>query len=170
MKMNAFASVVGVVVVGSCALACSVTAINPGGSGGTDPGTPVKAQALSGTIKGKPFAAKVAIARPGFSSGGKSLDIYAVDATCDKQPQLAAGDHKILASVDTWADGTAFQLDSTHSVTFLEAPSNNFVTFTGRLEVVKAGTATEPGLLALRADDQSSGAVEGQIKVLNCGQ
>jgi len=151
---------------------CSVSTTNPlGGLGSsTDPGTAVKAQPLAGTINGKPFAAKVAIARPGFSGTGKSLDVYATDATCDSPPTLASGDHKILVEVGTWADGAAFQLDSAHSVTFVEEPANNFVTFTGRLEVIKAGTATEPGMIGLRADDQSKGSVEGQIQVLNCAE
>ena len=39
---------------------------------------------------------------------------------------------------------------------------------TGRVEVTSAGSATEPGLLSLRADDGAKGSVEGQIKVLIC--
>lgn len=147
----------------------SIKAVDNGaGSSASDPGSAVKTQPLSGTVNGKPFTAKVAIARPGFSSGEKQIDIYSVDATCDMQPQLAAGDHEILVTVKDWTEGASYQLDFSHSLTFVEAPAQNFITFTGRVEILKAGSDTEPGMLAVRADDQEKGSVEGQIKVVNC--
>ncbi len=151
--------------------ACSIKAVDTGSNGSaSDPGTAVKTQALSGTINGKAFTAKTAIARAGFSSGEKQIDIYDVDATCDMQPQLAAGDHEILVTVKDWTEGSSYQLDFSHSLTFVEAPADNFVTFTGRVEILKAGSDTEPGMIAVRADDMSKGSVEGQIQVLNCGK
>jgi hypothetical protein len=151
-------------------MGCSITSV-PGSSGTqSDPGTSVKSQPLAGTINGKPFTAKVALARPGFSktSGGKELDIYSNDATCDKPPSLLPGDHKILLSVNAWADGSSYQLDLSHSLTFFEQPSENYVTFTGRVEVVKAGSDTDPGMIGVRASDADKGSVEGQVKVINC--
>jgi hypothetical protein len=170
MKLGSFALGFGLLIVGASVSACSITATPGPGGGASDPGTAVKSQPLAGTINGKPFTAKVAIARPGFSGSGKQVDVYDVDATCDQQPALASGDHQILLDVANWADGTAYQLDTSHSLTFVEEPANNFVTFTGRVEVTKTGTADAPGTIALRANDADKGSVEGQVQVLNCAQ
>jgi hypothetical protein len=170
MKFDSFALGCGLLVVSASICACSITATPGSGGGASDPGTAVKSQPLAGTINGKPFTAKVAIARPGFSGSGKQIDVYDVDATCDQQPALASGDHEILLDVASWTDGAAYQLDTGHSLTFVEEPANNFVTFTGRVEVTKAGTSEEPGTISLRANDEDKGSVEGQVKVLNCGQ
>jgi hypothetical protein len=153
------------------AFGCSVTT-TPAGSGdgmpASDPGTPVKSQPLAGTINGKPFTGAVALAHPGSSGSKKSVEVYGADATCDKPAPLATGDHKILVSVDGWTDGSAYELDLNHSLTFVEEPGNNFITFSGRVEVVKAGTNADPGTLRIRANDGDKGSVEGEVKVLSC--
>ena len=154
--------------------ACTVNTVNGGNGGGSDPGTPVKQQPLAGTIDGKSFTAKVALATAGFNgSSSRSLTIYASAATCDNQPQLNDGDMQILVDVDNWSAGNAYQLSLSQSATFVEqkgSTPDNFIITTGRVEVTDPGSTSAMGTLSIRATSSSYGNVEGQVPVLNCMQ
>lgn len=152
------------------------------GSAGDDPGTPVKESPLTGTIKGQTFSAMSAIASAGSSGKGRSLTIYDKAVTCANRFQAGSGT-QILLEVDTWTDGTSFQLGGEgpslfgvtlplHSVTFVtQQPSGtplNTIVSKGRVEVVKAGSGSAAGTLRVRADGGDDGSVEGQVSVTNC--
>lgn len=141
-----------------------------------DPGTPVKETQLQGTIKGQPYTAKSALVTVSGSKSA-SVTIYEVDTTC--ADRFKATGRQILLSVDSWSDGTSFQLGGTqdtplgiplplHSVTFAEG-SNNTIVSKGRVEVVKASGKDVAGILRLRADGGSEGMIEGQVSVTHCG-
>jgi hypothetical protein len=175
----AFASSLGpalgpaVLLAALATAACTVNS-GPGGGGGSDPGSPVKQQALAGTIDGKSFTAKVALASPGFNgSASRSITVYAVAATCDNQPQPSDGDLQILVDVDDWAAGNAYQLSLSHSATFVEekgSSPDNFIITSGRVEVTDPGSATQQGTFSIRATSSDYGSIEGQVPVLNCAQ
>jgi hypothetical protein len=154
------------------ATACSFNA--PGAGGGSDPGTPVKQQPLAGTIDGQSFAARVALASPGFDgTDSRSVTIYTVAATCDSQPQPGDGSLQILVDVSSWTSGSAYELDLSHSVTFVEQKNgtpDNLIVDTGRLEVTDPGSAMQNGTLSLRATSSDFGSVEGQEPVILCSR
>jgi hypothetical protein len=167
--------VVPVVLLAACATAaCTINSGPGGGGGGSDPGTPVKQQALAGTIDGKAFTAKVALASPGFNgSSSRSITVYATAATCDNQPQPADGDLQILVDVDDWTAGNAYELSLSHSATFVEqkgSTPDNFIVTTGRVEVTDPGSATQQGTFSVRATSSDYGNIEGQVPVSNCAQ
>lgn len=168
--------VVGPVTLASLlTLATAACSFNgPGGGGGSDPGTPVKQQPLAGTIDGKSFTAVVALASPGFDgSASRSITIYAAAATCDAPPHDTDGSLEILVDVSSWTGGTAYELDLSHSVTFVEQNNgtpDNLIVDTGRLEVTDPGSAMQNGTLSLRATSSQFGSVEGQVPVVLCNQ
>ncbi len=142
---------------------CSVSATQlPTGSDSTDDGSAVSTQALTGTIAGQPFNALTALRdSDGF------INIYDYATTCAEQKQPASGDVGILMTASTWTDGTAYELSFENGVTFVQFPSNNIISDSGRVEVVSAGDANTPGMLRVRATADSS-SVNGQIAVQNC--
>ena len=151
--------------LGVLALAgCSVTStgLPSGSSGSTDDGSAVSTQALTGTIAGKPFTAVTAI-RDSFGS----VNIYDYATTCAEQKQPASGDVGILLSPSSWTDGTAWELSFSNSVTFVQYPAENYISDSGRVEIVSAGDANTPGQLRIRATADNAN-VEGQVPVLNC--
>lgn len=144
---------------------CSVTTsdLTPSGStSGNDDGSAVSASALSGTIAGKAFTAVTAIR----DSAGY-INIYDYATTCAEQKQPADGDVGILFSADQWTAGSSYELSFSHSVTFVEYPSSNDLSDTGRLEIVSIGDANTPAVIRLRASTGNAN-VQGQVSVLNC--
>jgi hypothetical protein len=147
-----------------------------GGTGASDSGAPVKAQALSGTIQGKSFTGQSAIARTLGSS--TQVTIYGKNVTCTDNVQLMDGEAEILFSVANWMDGASYALNldlsnlsSSRTVTFVVqqgSTPNNLIIGTGRVEVQKAGGMGSNGLIGLRATDPMYGSVEGTVSVQIC--
>ena len=149
---------------------CSVSTSDGGGGGGGDSGGPVKTQALSGSVNGSPFTAKVALAYKLFADDtGTQLRIYDdAAATCaTKEDFPKVGQRYISADIDNFAPGMAYQLDLGHNVTFytLESQDNlsGNIVLNGRVEV--AGSGQQFGL---RANGGSAGSVEGQVPLIIC--
>lgn len=135
--------------------------------------SPVPDTPLQGTLGGRPFVARSALARqPAGPSDTprKWIDIYDVEVGCDDF--LPATDRSIIGTVP-WTSGTEYALSFSQSVTFVldEAdgtPVNHLVT-DGRLEVVDAPTAVgAKGRLRLRAIKGDAGFVEGAVDVTVC--
>lgn len=135
-----------------------------------DSGGPVAVTPLKGTIGGKEFVGKVAIASPGSSDSKRQISIYNVDVDCSGEKQKA--EQQILTSVE-WTAGVSknLKLDfsgESQTVTFVTAPGENVISVQGRIEIIEAPTdANAQGKLRLRAtaDDNH---VEGEIPVLVC--
>lgn len=147
--------------------AVAVLAVTLGLScGGASGGTPVKSQALTGTIDGKPWTVAFADLGTAFSDGDRFLNLYSEARTCNDfspptQPSL-------ITSVK-WNVGTT----DSQQITFVVpkpgggAPSNR-PTFGQRLEILSAPDAGT-GTIRLRATDGSSAnSVEGEATVTLC--
>lgn len=161
----------------SCVVALSAFAVLSVGcsssdSDGDDSGGPVASSPLSGTIDGKPFEAKSAIATPDPKDGEASITVYDIEATCETMnPQV---DRRILTSVP-WTPGTErnLKLDFTdmkgsQTVTFVLGSSNNIISNSGRIEILEAPSEKgAKGKIRLRASAQSH-RVEGEIAVTVC--
>jgi len=148
--------------------ACSVST-SPSNGSGSDPGTPVKQQALTGNINGHAFTAVSAIAQSD-GQGGQSITIYSTAVTCTVQPALPP--LQILLDVTSWKGGTAYELDLTDAVTFVDQTSgspDNLVLDTGRVEVTAPASGATTWTLGLRATSSSFGSVEGDVPVTVCG-
>jgi hypothetical protein len=138
-----------------------------------DPGTPVKMQALTGTIQGQSFTAQSAIAQSD-GMGGRLVTINATNLGCTDVPMRADGDRWILVGVSDWTAGTSYQLkldlsgQPSHTATFVVqqgGTSDNLIVATGRVEVQQTGMNAE---LGLRANDPRFGSVEGTVAVTEC--
>lgn len=137
---------------------------------------PVAATPLTGSIEGKTFEAKSAIAKKGFDDGEKSIDIYDTAVTCkDFSPKA---ERKILISVP-WTAGTnrdfKFSLGGgdSQTATFVVQKSEsdtpqNIISTQGRVEIIDApAEAGQIGKIRLRAT-ASGNNVEGEIAVEVC--
>ncbi len=164
--MNRFFGVVALSTFAVFSVGCSSS-----DGGGDDSGGPVASSPLSGTIDGKPFVAKSAIATPD-KDGEASITVYDIEATCDGQsPEV---DRRILTSVP-WTAGTErnLKLDFTdmagsQTVTFVLGSSNNIISNSGRIEILEAPSEKgAKGKIRLRASAQSH-SVEGEIAVTVC--
>ena len=162
------------VISRACTVLCllAVAACSSSDSG-EDSGEPVASSPLSGTVDGKPFAAKSAIARSSGGGDKRSISIYDVDATCDDaSPQT---DREILFSVP-WKAGTSrplkldfTDLNGSQTVTFVVGKSNNIISNSGRIEVLEAPTEKgTTGKIRVRASADGH-SVEGEIAVQVCG-
>ena len=156
-----------------------LTAFAAGCSSEDDPAEktgPVAATPLTGSIEGKAFDAKSAVARKGFDDGEKSIDIYDTAVTCkDFSPKA---ERKILISVP-WTAGTnrdfKFSLgggDSQTATFVIQANESdtprNIVSTQGRVEIIDApAEAGAKGKIRLRAV-ASEHNVEGEIEVEVC--
>jgi len=161
---------------------CLMTASVAGCSSEDDPAEktektgPVAATPLTGSIEGKAFEAKSAIARKGFEDGEKSIDIYDTAVTCkDFSPKAQ---RKILISVP-WTAGTNrdfnFSLSGgdSQTATFViheneSDTTQNIISTEGRVEIIEA--PSEPGAMGkIRLRAVASGNnVEGEIAVEVC--
>jgi hypothetical protein len=155
-----------------------VTAFAAGCSSDDDPAEktgPVAASPLTGSIEGKTFAAKSAVARKGFEDGEKSIDIYDTAVTCEDFSPKA--ERRILISVP-WTAGTQrdFKLSlggaDGQTATFVierdSTTTDNVVSAQGRVEIIDAPTEKgATGKIRLRAVAQDNN-VEGEIAVAVC--
>jgi hypothetical protein len=160
-----------VVLVGVAALAGG--AVGCGSSDDDAPTGPVSTSPLTGTIEGKEFVGKVALAKKGFEEGEKSIDIYDADVKCadfGERPE-----RQILISVP-WTAGTEkdfkFSLGGDgQTATFVvkkDGETNNIIATTGRVEIITAPTEVgEKGTIRLRAIADTH-RVEGEISVEVC--
>jgi hypothetical protein len=148
-------------------LAAASAACGSDGSDGEGSDGPVSSSPLAGTIDGKPFTARSALLRAGFSGDSeRMLSIYDVDATCGKG---VTSDREILTSIP-WTTGYADDLgfNGKPTVTFVVGAANNHVATVGRIEVVDATTdGTTLGTVRLRATMKEH-KVEGEVKVQVC--
>jgi hypothetical protein len=160
----------GVVALSSVAV-LSVGCSSSDGDG-DDSGGPVASGPLAGTIDGKPFTAKSAIATPDKDGGKTSITVYDIDVTCESSnPQV---DRRILTSVP-WKAGTErnlkldfSDLNGSQTVTFVLGSSNNIISNSGRIEVLEAPSEKgAKGKIRLRASAQSH-SVEGEVAVTVC--
>jgi hypothetical protein len=135
---------------------------------------PVAASPLTGSIEGKAFEGKSAIARKGFDDGEKSIDIYDTAVKCaDFSPKA---DRRILISVP-WTANTQrdfkFSLGSSdgQTATFVierDSKTDNVISTQGRVEILEAPTEKGAmGKIRLRAVAQEN-SVEGEIAVEVC--
>jgi hypothetical protein len=161
-----------VVLVGVAALAGG--AVGCGSSDDDAPTGPVSASPLTGTIEGKEFVGKVALAKKGFEEGEKSIDIYDADVSCadfggERPPRW------IMISVP-WTPATEkdfkFGLGGDNqTATFVvqkDGETNNIIATTGRVEIITAPTEVgEKGKIRLRAIADTN-KVEGEISVEVC--
>jgi hypothetical protein len=126
---------------------------------------------LTGTIDGRDFTAKSALASKSFSDASKKdVEIYDVDATCAARPQMKDGSREILTSVPWKAAATDFGFPG-QTATFVVQKGNtpdNLISTEGRVEVVNApSNVGDKGQLRLRAIFEAN-SVEGQIDVQVC--
>ena len=89
----------------------------------TDSGGPVAATPLQGSIAGKDFVGKIAIAPPGFQDEGskRQITIYDIDVGCNGG---SGGGHEILTSIE-WTAGLTKNL----KLDFSGGSDNQTVTF-----------------------------------------
>lgn len=160
-------------------VACLLALVLVGcGGEGDSPSTPstqssVPDAALEGTLGGRPFVARSALAHapPDPSdTTHKWIDIYDVEVSCDDF--FPSTDRSIIASVP-WKAGTAYSFDYKQNVTFViddaDGTPVNYLVSTGRLELVDAPTAVgAKGRLKLRASNDKAGSVEGSVDVTVC--
>ncbi len=155
-----------------CLSGLSVVGCSSADEDGGDSGGPVASSPLEGTIDGKPFTAKSALARPSGDSGEVMITVYDVDAKCDgASPQV---DRRILTSVP-WKANTArnLKLDfsdvkGSQTVTFVLGSSNNIISNSGRIEILDAPSGkNEKGKIRLRASAREH-RVEGEVEVQVC--
>lgn len=134
---------------------------------------PVAASPLKGTIEGKDFVGKTALAKKGFDPGEKSIDIYDTDVKCDEFG--ASPPRSILISVP-WSAGTSkdfkFALgEDGQTATFViqrDDKTDNIVSTQGRVEILEAPTEKgATGKMRLRAVAKDN-SVEGEISVQVC--
>ena len=151
----------------------TVTGCSSSGGASTDSGGPVATTPLKGTIAGKDFIGKIAIAQPGFADEGSKKEISIYDTDVDCSGAQAGGDHHILTSIE-WTAGIAknlkldFSGGDNQTVTFVTGPGENVISNQGRIEVIEAPTdVNAKGKLRLRATAESN-HVEGEIAVLVC--
>jgi hypothetical protein len=163
-----------ILVIG-LALSAAACSLNSTSSGDDGPTGPVASSPLTGSIDGKDFTAKSAVARKGFDDGKKSIDIYDTDVTCDTFDDKA--ERKILIDVP-WTAGTtkdfSFSLSSgssSQTATFVidkGGTPDNIIATTGRVEIIDAPTDKgTTGKMRLRAIAQGN-KVEGEIPVQVC--
>jgi hypothetical protein len=135
-------------------------------SGGGAP--PIPPTPLHGTVAGKPFTAKSAVARKSASAPEKkAVSIYDVDATCERgSPGMV--DHYVLV-VPVWKVGVP--QDGLFSAAFNDlstTPGLIGVAEETHIEVVSAPTEVgQTGILRVRARYKTD-FVEGQIDVKVC--
>src|SRR5438105_4698786 len=131
-----------VFALGLSAAACSINSTSSGSDGPTGP---VATSALTGTVDGKDFVAKSALARKGFDEGKKSIDIYDSDVTCDTFNDKS--ERKILIDVP-WTAGTSKDFKFSfggdgQTATFVidkGGTPDNIIATTGRVEIIDAPT------------------------------
>jgi hypothetical protein len=136
------------------------------GDGDESAPPPIPSKPLSGTLAGKPFTAKAALAKK--SVGGdpdeKAVSIYDVDATCDKSPNV---DRFILTTV-VWQIGAKQGFLNTSFNDFGQTPGVIGIADDSQLEVVSAPTeAGARGKIRLRARYEQD-SVEGEIEPIIC--
>lgn len=162
------AIILGLSVVGLCAVGCSSSS-----SSDDEPTGPVAATPLTGSVDGKDFTAKSALAKNGFDDGKKSIDIYDHDVSCDSFDDKS--ERKILIDVP-WQTGTtkdfSFSLSGGgQTATFVidkNGTPDNIIATTGRVEIVDAPTDKgATGKIRLRAIAEGN-KVEGEIPVQVC--
>jgi hypothetical protein len=155
------------------ALALSAAACSSASSSEDGPTGPVAASPLTGSVDGKDFVAKTALARKGFDEGKKSIDIYDSEVTCDTFQQKT--EREILIDV-SWTAGTSkdFSFSSggtSQTATFVidrGAKADNIIATTGRVEIIDAPTEKgATGKMRLRASALGN-KVEGEIPVQVC--
>ena len=154
----------------------ALSAVGCGSSSSSDDGPtgPVAATPLTGSVDGKDFTAKSALAKKGFDEGKKSIDIYDHDVSCDTFDDKS--ERKILIDVP-WTAGTAkdfsFSLSGGggQTATFVidkNGTPDNIIATTGRVEVLDApADKGATGKIRLRAIAQGN-KVEGEIPVQVC--
>lgn len=137
---------------------------------GSDPGTtPIPDTALSGVVRGAPFAARSATAENDPTSPGmKAVTVSAGTRTCG-HPE--SGPPHFTAFNVPWKDGAAFALDAQHQVNAAFISGNGGLQTdaeSGRVEVVKAAAFGETGTVRLRVDLDGDTHVEGRFDVIVC--
>ncbi len=172
MKLALGFAALSLVSLSSFVMGCSSSEDSAAASG------PVAAKPLAGSIEGKTFSAKTALAhKSGFSSdaddGKRSIDIYEDEVSCDDFGHKS--DRSILFSVP-WKAGTQrdFKLDFSsegQTATFViqrDGKTDNIISTQGRVEIIEAPTEKgSKGKIRIRATAQSN-SVEGEIAVTMC--
>jgi hypothetical protein len=140
------------------------------GCGGSDSGdsgttTPIAAKPLSGTVAGKPFEAKSALAKKSHDAEKKSIAIYSTAATCTSRPANA---YPHVLAVPVWEVGAA---QNAFVTTFMLQEGSTIVAGiaeSGQFEVVSAPKDVgATGKIRLRATYEDN-TVEGEIDVAIC--
>ena len=149
--------IAGVLILAVFICACS-------GSDGETQGS-IRSSPLTGTLAGRPFTAKAALAKRAPSSPEKkSVSIYDVDATCAAPPRV---DRYIFAT-PIWKVGAKQDVFNTAFNDLSMTPGLVGIAEESELEVVHAPTERGArGTLRMRARYKSD-SVEGEVEVQIC--
>jgi hypothetical protein len=134
----------------------------PGSSSG---GGPISSAPLAGTVAGKPFTAKAALAKKsGTDATKKSVSIYDVDATCDKTPNA----DRYIVAAPIWQVGATQSGFNTAFNDFSKTPGLIGIAESSAIEIISAPIEIgAKGKLRLRAAYETD-SVEGEVDVTVC--
>lgn len=133
---------------------------------------PISETALTGTIEGKRFTGRIAIARS--AALGREVTIYDHSlAGCSDPIVLEEGELSIELTVAPWHDGARYRLTIFDDPKTIEyriygGMPDGIIIGGGLVEVISSGDAGTRGMIALRGVSDEHGTVEGRVPVIFC--